>query len=54
MSLRTLMQAGPAKAIELFAKLSETSVPVCEVMRQAAACDWDERGGGASGGSQPG
>ena len=25
MSLRTLMQAGPAKANELFAKLSETS-----------------------------
>ncbi len=30
-----------------------TLKPVCEVTGRAVACDWDGRGGGASGGSRP-
>ena len=41
---------GPNPALRSDQPYSE---PVCEVMGRAVACDWDGRGGGASGGSRP-
>jgi ribosome-binding protein aMBF1 (putative translation factor) len=48
------IEAGEPSDLQTRRGVARALVPVCEVMRQAAACDWDERGGGASGGSQPG